>query len=54
MLFKTLVKFWLCWVFVAVYCLSVSVVSWGYSLPVVHRLLVTVASLAAEQGLWNV
>ena len=29
-------------------------VSRGCSLPAVHRLLITVASLVAEQGLWDV
>ena len=42
------IYFWLCWVFVAVCGLSLVVASGGYSLVVVHRLLVAVASLVSE------
>ena len=37
--------FWLCWVFVAVCRLSLVVGSGGYSLVVLHGLLMAVASL---------
>ena len=45
------VYFWLCWVFVAASGLSLVVERRGYSLVAVLRLLITVASLAAEQQL---
>ena len=44
------VYFWLLWVFVAVQRLSLTVVSKGYSLVVVHGLLIAVLSLVAETG----
>ena len=44
------VYFWLLWVFVAVQRLSPTVVSKGYSLAVVHGLLIAVLSLVAETG----
>ena len=44
------VYFWLLWVFVAVQRLSLTVVSKGYSLAVVHGLLIAVLSLVAETG----
>ena len=40
--------FWLCWVFVSVCGLSLVVTSRGYSLIVVHGLLIVVASLVVE------
>ena len=42
---------WLCRVFLAVCGLSLVVASGGYSLVEVHRLLIAVASLAAEHSL---
>ena len=45
--------YWLCWVFVAACGLSLVVESRGYSLVVVHGLLIAVASLVAEHGLSN-
>ena len=44
-------SFWLCWVFVAVNGLSLVVVRWGYSLVVIHELLIAVASLVVEHQL---
>ena len=41
---------WLCWVFIAVHRLSLTVARGGYSLVAARRLLITVASLV-EQGL---
>ena len=43
--------FWLCWVFVAVLGVSLVVVRRSYSLIAVHKLLIAVASLAAEHRL---
>ena len=43
--------FWLHWVFVAACVLSLVAASRGYSLVVIHRLLVVVASLVAEKRL---
>ena len=43
--------FWLCWVFIAVWMLSLVTVSGAYSLVAVHRLLIAVASLVAENRL---
>jgi len=43
--------FWLHWVFVALHGLSLAAVSGDYSLAVVHRLLIAVASLVAEHRL---
>ena len=40
-----LIQFWLCWVFIAACQPSLVAVSAGYSLVVVHRLLIVVASL---------
>ena len=42
------IYFWLLWIFIAERGLSLVAKSWGYSLIVVHRLLVVVASLAGE------
>ena len=44
------VYFWMLWVFTATQGLSLIVESGGYSLAVVHRLLVEVASFGAEHG----
>ena len=47
--------FWLHWVFVAPCRLSLLVESWGYSLVVMHKLLIVVAFLVMEhvlQGTW--
>jgi hypothetical protein len=46
-----LFNFWLPWVLVAAHRLSLVVVSGGYSLVVVHRLLIAAASLVAEYRL---
>ena len=43
--------FWLHWVFIAALRFSLVVASRGCSLVVVHRLLIAMASLVAEQGL---
>ena len=43
--------FWLCWVFITVRRLSLVLVSGGYSLAAVHRLLTVATSLVAEHGL---
>ena len=43
--------FGLCWVFVAAGAFFLAVASRGSSLVLVHRLLIGVASLAAERGL---
>ena len=48
---KSFIYFWLSWVFVAVYGLSLVVVSGGYSLVAVGRLLIAGASLAAEKAM---
>ena len=48
------VYFWLCWVFFVAHRLSLIVVSGGYSLIVVGGLLIAVASLIVEHGLWSV
>ena len=45
------VYFWLCWVFVALHGLSLVTASRGYSLAVVHGLVIAVASLVAEYRL---
>ena len=42
------IYFWLYYVFLAVYGLSLVAAGKGYSLVMVHRLLIAVASLAAE------
>ena len=44
--------FWLCWIFIATYRLSIVAVSGGPSLVTVHRLLIVVASLVVEHSLW--
>ena len=49
-LFLNNIYFWLCWIFVATHRLSLVVASRGYSLVVVCRLLIAVASVA-EHGL---
>ena len=46
------IYFWLCWFFVAVQGLSLVVASRGYSLVAGCGLLIAVASLVAEHGLW--
>ena len=43
--------FWLCWVFVAVWALSLVAVSGDYSPLAVHGRLIVVASLVAQHGL---
>ena len=43
--------FWLHWVFIGTRRLSLVVVSGGYSVAVVHRFLIEVASLVVENGL---
>ena len=43
-------SYWLGWVFVAVLRLSLVVESEGYSLVMMCRLLIVIASLAAEHG----
>ena len=45
------IYFWLYWVFIAVHGLSLVVASGVYSLVLVHRLLIAVASLIVEHGL---
>ena len=42
--------FWLCCIFLAVHWLSLVAVGRGYSLAVMHRLLIAVASPAVEHG----
>ena len=49
--FSIIFYFWLHWVFIAGYELSLDVVSRGYSLVMVHKPLIVVASLAVEHGL---
>ena len=49
--FKTVIYFWLSWVFVAALGLSLAVAGGSYSLAVVCGLLITVAFLV-ENGLW--
>ena len=44
--------FWLCWVFVAVCGLFSGCGERGLLFIAVHRLLIAVASLVAEHGLW--
>ena len=50
-IFCLVVGFWLLWVFVALHGLSQVLGSGGYSLVMVCRLLIVVASLVEEQGL---
>ena len=45
--------FWLCRVFIAVHGFSLVVANRGCSLVVMHGLLITVASLVAEHGLYG-
>ena len=47
------IYFWLCWVFVAARGLSLVVVSGGLLFVAVHGLLIAVASLVAEHGLYT-
>ena len=47
------IYFWLCWVFVANAGFSLVEVSRGYSLTVVHRLLIVVASFVVEHRLYR-
>ena len=42
--------FWLCWIFVAAWGFALVAVSRGYSLVVVHGVLVVVTSLLFEHG----
>ena len=49
--FYLFIYFWLCWVFVAAPGLSLVVVSRGYSLVEMHRLLISMASFLAEHRL---
>ena len=44
------IYFWLCWVFVAVQAFPLVAASGGYSLIVVHGLLIAMASVFAEHG----
>ena len=44
---------WLHWGFFAVFRLSLVAASRGHSLVTVHRLLIAVASIVAEHGLWG-
>jgi len=44
--------FWLCWVFVAARGLSLVAVSGGYTLAVMHRLLIAETCLGAKQCSW--
>ena len=46
-----LLYFWLCWVFMDAYGLSLVVVSGGHSLIAVHGVLVALVSFVAEHGL---
>ena len=46
--YKSFVYFWLCWVFVAVHRLSLVAAIGGYSLVLVHGLLVVMALLAGK------
>lgn len=48
---KKVIYFWLPWVLLAMHRLSLVVASGGYSLFLVHRLLVAVASLLVGCGL---
>ena len=48
--FYLFIYFWLCWVFVAAPGLSLVVVSRGYSLVEMHRLLIVVASRCKAQA----
>ena len=45
------ISFWLHWVFIVAHRLSLVAASGGYSLVVVHGLLIAVASLVAEHRL---
>ena len=45
------IYFGLCWILVAACGLSLVAVSGGYSVVVLHRLLIAVASLVVEHGL---
>ena len=47
------ISFWLHWVFIVAHRLSLVAASGGYSLVVVHGLLIALASLVAEHGLWG-
>ena len=50
---KILSYFWLYWVFIATYGLSLVAMSGGDSLIRVHMLPIAVASLVAEHGFWG-
>ena len=49
---KRFIYFWLCCIFVAMCRLSLAVVTGDYSLVVMRGLLIVVASLVVERGLW--
>ena len=49
--FYVFIYFWLCWVFGAVFRLSLIVASGGYSLLVVGRLLIAEASVTVKHRL---
>ena len=51
---KLFIYFWLCWVFVAMYGLSLVVVRGGCCIAAVHGFLIAVASLEQSMGsrLW--
>ena len=51
LIYLLFIYFWLRWVFVAAYSLSLVAVSGGHFLAVVRELLVAAASLAAEHAL---
>ena len=53
-MFINLFVFWLCWVFIAVCVLFLVAMSREYSIGAVQGLLIEVASLIAEPGLWEV
>ena len=54
LLFKKIIYFWLCCVFVATYGLSLVVVRGGCSIVAVHGFIIAVASFVAEHGLYSV
>lgn len=47
---KIFVYLWLCWIFIAAIGFSVVTAGGGYSLVVVHGLLIEVASFVVERG----
>ena len=46
-----LIYFWLCFIFIAVHRLSLGVATWDYSVVVVCRLFISMASVIGEHGL---